>query len=116
MIEFKKWSLGDIQKRLPALSEKDKIIVKKLHQRLCNYICLIGVKSYKKHGNYWDGCVGRFIFHLDDYNSAIHINGEYIGMGFGGSNFWISIKMYRYFIGLLYQKWLRKHRENINGS
>lgn len=82
----------------------------KLHYRLAKYIIKLGDKEPKRHGSKWtfslDGCE----YKLDDYSYAIHLNGFYVGMDFGGFSSALPIDRYKYHIGKLFQYWLKNKR------
>ncbi len=89
-------------------------IFRKWHYHLKNKIMLLGDSKRKPngHGNYWSLLLGKWDFWMDDYNCSIHINEKHIGGDFGGFHTYVTLQTYKYFVGLLYQEWLKKHCQN----
>ena len=107
MIHFEKWSIADIKKRTKNSNDAK---LKKLHSTLYRYIGYLGTRKRKPngHGNDLELTIGSYILRMDDYNAAISINGKQIGINFGGFDCSINAKTYKYFIGRLYQEWLKR--------
>lgn len=78
-----------------------------LHSLLAKEITRVGVQTPKKHGSYWHVSHDGFEYKLDDYSKAIHVNGFYYGMSFGGFESRVDVNTYRYHLGNLLKKRLR---------